>query len=960
MVSLMKDIVIIALAIYILFATEVSAQTRIWHLDNFTACHTSPHKILLPVGYTDVPDFHISKVHVHEGEGLTGNLKYFHKDPWPAPALLAAKSYFINDTVEGFSIVEAQCCLNDCNSIAEDLYGVCMEESNFGYDIMYKDEIYDGGLLVAEERDLCLESTWEIVDIAEPFDWSVFEDNYVVINGNKKRGTANGVTVYFKDMHIFIAAEADRHLAVDITGNDIIELEFTGSISIPIPANWTVSQFHVFVYEGPQVVYHDIFEYVRETVCYVPDCWACAENFKTFHCLSTGNQAIIVLTACILGLVLIGVIVATVNCILTNSGVGFIRAPMGTTAMMLILMLSCCNACDSNLIISGQNVDCVITNNGLFEECTVNTQSLITLPVLGSTICLDILNSESNLYMGSVNITYEQSLVEAALNLEYWTSNRRIVGTSKKICSGMYGCTATLNCATWSDPPPVNYAGIISGKPIFYPGFSSCADSCGGWACNCINFPEACTYGRWAVEAIPSQWTVHRIASTRLKPVLSVCTEAGDGLINCTKSAFQAGNSKVFGGNWTVTYSGSLQTSLNVIGSKLMVDVAKTTAYFVDASDKNVPVAGQVGEVQGNSRNSFLLPTPTSFRIAQDICSNFISDSDMFYNCVEPPLQNFVDTHNALPGLYDGIYWSYSSNDVLIGDILNPPGMSFTMQATGDMTFKTKRVQVCPKLTMIGLTGAWGDVAGARVILQGKSDCNPGKCILSTDTSYITLHTSILDLALDDKEFVVFFQSNKKSINFELSCTSLNNREIVEVIGELDDPSPIEPVPPPSEPNENFFERMSLGEQIGFIIGLVAGGLLLIGGIVAAIWFTPNILAFCALTGAGATAWWDRMKRKKDYKEMQKMIKDEERKRKLAEARGRVSSEEFAMESTESMKSKELTAESLGIDDKEFRRRSTMEITPMLERMGVTRENVMKYGVPTYFELDNGTWPGLV
>lgn len=345
---------------------------------------------------------------------------------------------------------------------------------------------------------------------------------------------------------------------------------------------------------------------------------------------------------------------------------------------------------------------------------------------------------------------------------------------------------------------------------------------------------------------VPSTWQVRSVVDSRLVPRIQACYGSTDGVIECDDNLFSNGNTKTIGGNFTMTYIGSFQTGFNFFGKKLLVDETGATAYFVEAAQRDVPIAGMPGEIQANNRIDLIQPNLYSFIFASDICDPYVSDSAGFYDCVAPPLGGVV-SEDSLPMMLDGVYWSYSSDGSLVGDVIDPPGMSMSMITEGAVTFKTTRVQVCPWMEFLSIRGEWGSPVGAKVILNGLSTCLPGKCILSSYSTRVNIDSVFLELSEEKQEHVVLFRSNVKEVNFELFCSSLGQSASIIVIGELDDPTPISPIPPSEQPQgfNQWFDELNLGAKIGFIIGVALSGLILLALLGAAIWFLPEMMMFC-------------------------------------------------------------------------------------------------------------------
>jgi hypothetical protein len=227
---------------------------------------------------------------------------------------------------------------------------------------------------------------------------------------------------------------------------------------------------------------------------------------------------------------------------------------------------------------------------------------------------------------------------------------------------------------------------------------------------------------------------------------------------------------------------------------------------------------------------------------------------------------NGAVTGVQLPAMIDNIYWNQFP-DTLIGDVLTPPGLSLTLIGTGDLKFQTRRIQVCPQLEFVEIRGTWGSATGAKAVLTGLSTCSPGKCILRTTSTKITLNSVYLTLTDEVQELIVFFQSNAKEVHFDLICTSLGIDEEVTVIGELDDPNPITPVPDNIQPDgfNQWFDDLSTVAKVFFIIGMVVAGLIMVGLLMLFIWFLPSMILWCKM-----------MKNKRDYQNLLNKKSDDE------------------------------------------------------------------------------------
>jgi hypothetical protein len=826
-----------------LCSTAYSPWTISWVL-NSTECRVNSsayrfhHNFTGEVGLQGYPKFIAMDYGEEEWTSGAVDWRYMSDNLWDIEQYDETELPYWYQNTSGISLkIDPSCCANGCTNLSTDLDMNCDISQQFKARPRARETV---------TRDYILSTVyWACALVKDagqpeihPFD---FENTYLgkrSSNSREKRITK--ADVRYKDNTVYVYPSTQGTFDVTASANTLVSKECNTSCALTLPSNWIHNKIAVFVYSEGQMIYRGEFEYSVPTTCHVANCFLCTENFNSFSCLSGATKAFIICSivfgavTMIVLFAMLFVMIRTINKL----------PPKNALVLCILLCAPMVSACDSNIIVSGQQVDCVVS--GMTEECTLKTQSLITLPTLGSTICLTVLNEESNLVMGFVNITYMQSWAVAGLQLDYWTSNREVVSSSSKHCPGHEFCSSTNNCVT-TRSNRATMDGAIQGAATLFPGVSICNDGCGCWACNCGLCHEACVYQRYAIQPVPSLWQIMRLATSRLVPRIETCYSTAEGHINCTSAPFLSGSSRTIGGNFSLTYIGSFQTSFNFLDQKILIDESRSVAFFVQASERNLPMAGQFGEIQGNSAKSFTNATPGSFIMDPTICSPYISDSIGYYDCVANPFLSLQSNSYQLPHTIDGVFWEYSQDNTLVGNVLNPPGLSLSMIGTGSLKFKTTRVQVCPYMEFKELKGVWGDQEGAQVIISAYSTCLPGKCVLSTYSTKIELDSVFLTLSPEAEDHVVLFRSNAKDVNFELSCNSLGQTYTIEVKGELDDPTPISPVLPPSPPEgfNHWFSDLSLAGKIGFGIGVGLGGLLLLALLLILLWYVPDMIMWC-------------------------------------------------------------------------------------------------------------------
>jgi hypothetical protein len=635
---------------------------------------------------------------------------------------------------------------------------------------------------------------------------------------------------------LIIYDEEMRDMLVHVDGDSDIVIECPASCEIQLPHNWTTSQVYITVLHNNDILLKATFNYVRNIVCQVANCFFCNENFKSFDCMATGMKAffiVVIVFAGAAGVVLLG---CMTHCMIT----GF-RASNITTPVVMCLLIVGGMGCDTNVIVGREVMTCTETLNTV--SCVMNTNALITLTHLHSKACLTILTEKEDMVLGHINITYDGLLALAPTAFMYDTANWKPLKTSSKYCANSQFCTASQNCGTQDFNGSPNAFGAIMGPATKFPGVNVCSDSCGCAGCNCFYCAEACTYSRFAIEPIPTLFQVRRILPGFLKPLITYSSNLPDN-VTLESVGVPSGDVLLTGDGVTLTYFGS--GTMDVYNGVEKLIIAQGEAWFADASEVNNPVAGRVGDIQANSVEALANPSPSSFRIAKDICSVYYSDSTANYVCTNPGVTG-LGGWTKLPTSVGDTVWRLIDGNTMEGILLNPASTNLGMNLQGNYKLVVKKSQVCPVLQFQGLAGFWGTNAPATIVLVGHSSCLPGYCVLTVDSNTVVLGQSSLFIPAEDASLSVSFHASQQHVKFQLHCRSLAQTTTVEVEGDLDDPVPVQPdLPPiPAQGFNHWFDDLSIGAKFGMFFGVIMVSLIAIALLIALDWWiNPKLKDF--------------------------------------------------------------------------------------------------------------------
>jgi len=733
----------------------------------------------------------------------------------------------------------------------------------------------------------------------------IVEEDYPGMTGLKRH--SNGKR-YLQDENIryvynlgimSIYDDESRDLQVTIhCDEDSLIYSCNSTCSETLPINWTCAEFKMTISDGITPVFVDDIVYVYYKQCPQVNCYYCFDYIEQLSCGNPTSKAFLYSAITMAGLLVLIVIIAVIYFIFVGCRVSCCvpipamavlcllsvaeaqehekevedkRLETNIILIMILVMLSVLAAvtavktkisynkrqvmalgllclvgsasasCDANIVIGAEYMECTETTQTV--SCLIKTESLLTLTGIYSTLCATILSANEDMVMGYVNITLTGMVAIAPTTLEYYTSSWRPTVASTKYCPGERLCSGSTNCANFNFSSP-SMNGAVHGLATLLPGINRCDDSCGGWSCGCINFGESCTYSRASILPLPPVAQVRKVLPGLLKPIVTISTEI-NGVVSEKTVILQAGVMVDTTINMTMTYIGSGTSNLYTSSdSILLVDGAQ---YKVAASPVNNPQAGMIGDVQANNAQSFTQPSYQSFKLANNLCDVYLSDSSAHAVCFAPALGDLTGLQQ-FPLVSGGVIWEFSGDNTLVGAVQDPDVTFVSMGMLSGTKIVVKKTQVCPVLNFVGVTGYWGEDQPATIVLEGRSACLAGHCVLNTIGSSVVLRQKSLYLDVVAGPLTIPFSSSQAQVSFDLQCTSLKNTVTVHVEGTLTDPTPVTPTPPsvPAEGYYSWFDKLSLGGIIGLFVGLFSGSFLMIGGIIAAMCFAPAVLSCCA------------------------------------------------------------------------------------------------------------------
>jgi len=645
----------------------------------------------------------------------------------------------------------------------------------------------------------------------------------------KKR--QNDVSVVYNDMTIYVTTDDPYHTYFIWTLNEFDDTIFCGeSCQTTLKPEYLIKNgllnIKVFILDVKSG--NATFQIQAQDVCIIQNCKIfCADYFNNFICYSAFYQAIMIICFIITALALAYLIFFIWYKVTERyKGLYIIQTPnsvpmTAVTIFFFILILPCSSQCITSTIIFSEIQSCSFQNGT--DTCTLQLNQNVILPHLDNKVCI-MFASTTGQYLGSMNVTYDLSLIQAQTTPLYFTSDWTGLACSGKSCRNSDYCSS--GCT--QDQTVLN--NYLTGQCVLWPGKSQCQASCGCAGCGCFLCSSACLASRYAFEPQGSAIQVNDILSTNTYPRVIIELE-----LNGTLSTyFSDVLSTAVAGPFTVNLLGSFAGPSTVFGTNKFV-TRGSNAYLAQASDYNNPQFGTVGDIQSQTISSFGLPSPTGFIFPSTVVASVASDNSVTYSFPTSGAQ-LLNSNTILPKQIGNLMWTFSGN-TLYATNSDPPAITLSIYSTNPMILSYKRTSVCPAIDNVTVNGCFNCPMGFTLTVLVKSNCDAGSVKVSLITSsrmscfnsFIAIGTTyspvILQCISYDKQVsgnLTLIGDTTDSILFQTvlnNAPPLTQQEITDIFGNYSLPSD----------NGNFVDWWnSLTGSMIFVKVLIIAGCILV------------------------------------------------------------------------------------------------------------------------------------
>jgi len=595
-------------------------------------------------------------------------------------------------------------------------------------------------------------------------------------NELKKRNiNTDNITVNFYQPNVVVVTEFPKDTYVHIIKDliSVVILCETTYCSIELPAKFFVSSEPILVrvfindtFSGSSTFNVDPF-----SVCVIPHCVFCLDFIDVHSCLPlsiialfwTMVSLLIVVTIILLVVVYYflkrtaccGCCLRNVNAVpMVNLGGNLTRS----ASFMMFIVGALSASCMNGLTLSSDSVVCTKVN--LVTNCEVTLNELLTLPGIGATYCINIMdNNKPNITVGSIQVEYTMARITGTLFINYYTSGWTPLTESHRSCPWETGCNDANYCSTFSGVNDPGGYGLIVGEGLNWPGHTKCDSQCGCAGCGCFSCDSSCVYSRWALKPSGPVYSVQQVNQLIYNPTikLTITTAAG------TTSQLVGLQSGIVVPTLLPSYQfnvlGSLVSS-ETIFADWAVAVGSNNAYFVKASSVNGPIAGSIGDIQSSSPSKLTTQSRTAFIFDDGIVTanaNTYATSFTFIN-------NGIDTlglFSQLPATFGGKTWSFDQG-AIYGLDPSPPVLLVGIKTTAPVVFSYNSTAACPQIDSCNVTGCYSCTESATVNLYVFSKCDNG--LVSVSSSELNL-LKTLSITTDKAWYTIRLPYSKSSVS---------------------------------------------------------------------------------------------------------------------------------------------------------------------------------------------------
>ena len=432
---------------------------------------------------------------------------------------------------------------------------------------------------------------------------------------------------------------------------------------------------------------------------------------------------------------------------------------------LLPSLVSGTETCNSQQVLSSDLTHCVDLGNE--KQCKVTTSLETTLPNLGSTICIELVDqTEQNRHITKLALTFLSVHCTFTSEHLYYTFPTEISTQSILLCPQDPNCGWLRHCHEDKTVEPllpfiqnpITRVGCLPVTPKFLSCFYLHSRSC-------------LFFAKIQTPQYSLSHEVRRLSAMHCEPHLSLSVRNSSGK-DIPIELRELANSSL---GVSITQLGRFEDETTILfnNDKLVIEamhpydeinfpIVPNAAYIMTASEKGFPKPGEIGEIQATS------PIARNFNFPGDSISCSLAGLDLHCKKPESPLTNLEKYNAKLPLIRGNHELKADSEGNLFSSMISSPGLRVAMQLT-NLSIVINIANVCPEFDPgfeTKIIGCYACSMPAQLKVRLRSSCAAGTVSI-TLTNVIALASSVY-LEQTFKETLIQFSTDQQCPELEI------------------------------------------------------------------------------------------------------------------------------------------------------------------------------------------------
>jgi hypothetical protein len=518
--------------------------------------------------------------------------------------------------------------------------------------------------------------------------------------------------------------------------------------------------------------------------------------------------------------------------------------------LTILAMIAGGMACDNNPTLTSHSNVCTLNAGAQTENCKLQFTLQSTFNDVGSSSCLSMMGANgTNIPLTLTMLSYTDTVVST---VKYygcdWTPNDFVVFH----CPSIESCEGQ-DCANFNgvSNPAACFNEDSNSECLFYasdlvaPGVTQCSagGQCITVGCGLCN--PSCIYTRWWKKCTGNIYEVKTINIHQY--VATIRLQLGSPLNVDITVPITSGSPVTTNGLTFSFVAANTATTISFNGNDFIIENGE--GMIGPTSPVNTPLTRSWGDTQSNSILALQNAYPTAQYIAnmQDVSLNLQSNGATF---TFPPCgSSLYGSMTELPATIGPAFWDVSaSTQGLFGLWTGAVALTLDLQTYNTLNYTITVTEVCPEVTLLNVTGCSSCTPGVVVYVTAYSTCSAGLARVNTSNDHWQLTTGGLTLTMTPATYRITLLTSDISNSATLLIGSDPNVATIAVSFTAPTLQQVQQANSTviNNPGDNtisgnlnlgnFLNGLTEAQQIGTLIGIIAGSIILLAIIVLIIY----------------------------------------------------------------------------------------------------------------------------